>query len=55
MEVVRHVESTQNRKLVIFLQYLQKKNIHEVHFLHADKHESFLQVDTNILGLFGQT
>ena len=25
MEMVRHVQSTQNRKLVIFLQYLKKK------------------------------
>ena len=25
MEVARHVQSTQNRKLVIFLQYLKKK------------------------------
>ena len=46
MEVVRHVQSTQYRKLVIF---------YEVYFLHADKHESFLKVDTNILGVFGQT
>ena len=27
----------------------------EVSFLHADKHESFLQVDANILGTFDQT
>ena len=25
MEVTRHVQSTQNRKLVIFLQYIKKK------------------------------
>ena len=25
MEVARHVQSTQNRKLVIFLQYIKKK------------------------------
>ena len=25
MEVVRHVQSTQNRKLVIFFQYIHKK------------------------------
>ena len=27
MEVARHVQSTQNKKLVIFLQYIKKKNI----------------------------
>ena len=27
----------------------------EVSFLHADKHESFLQVDANISGMFDQT
>ena len=52
-EVARYVQSTQNRKLVIFWQYF--KNVDKVHFLYADKHESFLQVDTNILGVFGQT
>ena len=54
MEVVRYVQSTQNRKLVTFLQY-HKKNVDEVYFLHADKRKSFLQVDTNILGVFDQT
>ena len=49
MQVARHVQSTKNRKLVIFLQYLKKKDIDEVYFLQADKHESFLQVDTIIL------
>ena len=42
-----------SRKFVIFLQYPKQKNI-EVSFLHSDKYESFLQVDTNILGVFGQ-
>ena len=53
MEVARHVQSTQNRKLVIFLHNLEKK--YEVYFLHAGKHESLLQVDTDIFGVFGQT
>ena len=30
------------------LQYLKKEGRGEVHFLHADKHESFLQIDTMI-------
>ena len=55
MEVVWHVQSTYNSHLVMFLKYLKKKTIDEVYFMHADKHESFLQVDTNILSLFGKT
>ena len=47
MKVARHVQSTQNRKLVMFL-----KNIDEVYFLHGDKNESFLQVNSIILGVF---
>ena len=38
----------------MFLQYLKKKNIDEVYFLHADKHKSLLQVDIKILGVFDQ-
>ena len=36
---------------VMFLQYLKKEVRDEVDFLHADKHESFLQVDFNILSI----
>ena len=54
MEAARYAQSTQNGKLVIFMQYLKKKNIDEVYFLHPDKPESFLQVDTDILVVFGQ-
>ena len=43
MEVAKHLQRTQDRKFVIFLQYL-KKNIDDVHFLHA-----------NVLGVFDQT
>ena len=55
MKVARHVQSTQTRKLVIFLQYLKKKNIDEVYFLLADKQIKFPKVETNILVAFGQT
>ena len=34
--------------LLFFLQYLQKEANGEVDFLHADKYESFLQIDTMI-------
>ena len=33
------------------LQYLKKEVRDEVDFLYADKHQSFLQVDFNILGI----
>ena len=33
------------------LQYLKKEVKDEVDFLHADKHQSFLQVDFNTLGI----
>ena len=33
------------------LQYLKKKVRDEVNFLHADWHQSFLQVDFNTLGI----
>ena len=33
------------------LQYLRKEVRDEVEFLHAEKHQSFLQVDFNILGI----
>ena len=41
---------SQNRKFVITLQYLKKEVRDEVDFLHADKRQSFLQVDLSTLG-----
>ena len=41
---------SQNRKFVITLQYLKKEVRDEVDFLHADKRQSFLQVDFSTLG-----
>ena len=49
MCVARHAQITQNNKFAISLQYLKKKLSDEVDFLHADKHESLLQVDSMIL------
>ena len=48
--VAKHAEITQNNKFAISLQYLKKEASDEVDFLHADKHESFLQTDTMIFG-----
>ena len=47
--VARHVQITQNIKYAVSLQWFKKKLSDEVDFSHADKHESFLQIDTKIL------
>ena len=54
MCVTRHAQITQNNKLAIFLQYLKKEVSDEADFLHADKDESFLQIDTMIFDEDGQ-
>ena len=38
----------------IYLQYLKKLVSDTVNLLHADKHESFLQIDIMIFGWNGQ-
>ena len=40
---------TQSNKFAIFLQHLKKEVSNEIDFLHADKHESLLQIDTMTL------
>ena len=47
MGMTKNYQSSQNSKFAITLQYLKKEVRDEVNFLHADKHESFLQVDFN--------
>ena len=42
--MIKHAQSTQSDKFPIYLQYLRKKVRNEVQFLHADKHQKFLQV-----------
>ena len=51
MGMVKHSQSSQNSKFAMSLQYLKKEVRDEVDFLHADKHQSFLQVDLNTLGI----
>ena len=46
--VARHAQINQIYKFVVSLQYLKKK-LSEVDFLHPDKHESFLQIDCDLL------
>ena len=47
--MARHAHIIQNDKFAISLQHLKKEVSDAVDFLHADKHESFLQIDTTIL------
>ena len=51
MGMVKHSQSSQNSKFAMSLQYLKKEAKDEVNFLRADKHQSFLKVDFNTLGI----
>ena len=51
MEVVKHSSYSENSKFAVSLQYLKKELRAKNDFLHADKHQSFLQVDFNTLGI----
>ena len=53
MDMARHTQSTQN-KYAVSLQYLKKELGSEVDVLHADKHQSLLQVDTNFFDVVSQ-
>ena len=48
--LVRDRDAQSTQKLVISLQYLKKEGSDKVDFLHADKHQTILQVDTINLG-----
>ena len=47
--MARHVQITWNNKFAISLQYHKKEVNDEVDFLHAEKHEGFLKINTMIL------
>ena len=51
MGMVKHSQNSQKNKFAMSLQYLKKEIRDEVDFLHADKNQSFLQVDFNTLGI----
>ena len=51
MEMVKHLQSSQNSKFTMSVQYLKKEVRDEVDFLYVDKHQSDLQVDFNTLGI----
>ena len=48
VRVARHAYITQNNKVVFSLQYIKKKVSDEIDFFHVDKHESSLQINTDI-------
>ena len=54
LSLSNHSLSTQNKKFVISVQYFKENVKNEVEFLPAYKHQSFLQIDTIILGACGQ-
>ena len=47
--MTRHAQITQDNKFAISLQYRKKELSDEVDFLHADKHESLLQIHSMFL------
>ena len=49
MPLARHAQITQNNKFAISLQHLKNGVSDKVDFLHEDKHESFLQIDSMIV------
>ena len=51
METVKHPQSSQDSKFPMSLQYLRKEVRDEVDFLHAGKHQNFLQVDFNTFSI----
>ena len=49
MDMVKHSHSTQSNKFAIFLHYIKKELRDGVHFLHADKHQSFYKLAVSFL------
>ena len=50
-DTVEHSQSSQNSKFAMSLQYLKIDVRDKVVLLHADKHQSFMQVDFNTLSI----
>ena len=49
MDMVKHSQSTQSNKFAISVQYLKKEVRNGVHFLHADKNQSFYNLALSFL------
>ena len=53
MEVDRHVQSTQNMKLVTFLQYIKKKSVSTAFLFYSDaKYSDILRVSSHVCCYF---
>ena len=52
--MTRHVQIIKNNKFAISLQHVKREVSDAVNILHADKHESLLQIDTKIFRRYGQ-
>ena len=55
MAIARYAQSTRNSKFAISLQYVKKEGRNEVDCLYPDKHQTFLQVDTDNSAEHGQS
>ena len=53
--MARYAHITQNNKVAISLQYIQKEVSNEIDFSHIDKHESSLQMNTMMFDGNSQT
>ena len=53
--MARNTKTTEKNKFAISIQYLEKEVSDEVDILHADKHESFLKIDSMIFEGDGQS
>ena len=51
MGMVKHSLNSQYSQFAMSLQYLRKKVRDEVDFMDVDKHQNFLQIDFNTLGI----
>ena len=49
MVKIKHSQITQSNRSTIFLQYLKKEVENRVHFLYADKHQSFYKLELSFL------
>ena len=49
MDMIKHSQSTQCNKFAISLRYLKKEVSDGVHFLHADRHQSFYKLALSFL------
>ena len=47
--MIKQSQITQSNKFAISLQYLEKKVMYRLHFLHTDKHQNFFMLGLSFL------